>query len=116
MNNLSEERLGRAYVRANQFQWDEEVFGPPPPGFDDLPEFGVPECKQKYIRPKMAALERILGTAGTSKAWWLYYLNETEENWSKWYFDPTMEHYFLGRYHEYIQSSVDDLIKETNIK
>ena len=83
---FTEQRLGLAWVRANKFIWDEEVFGPKPEGYDDLPMHDrVSVNKGTYILPKMDAVEKTLGRMATSKYWWLYELGHTEAEWSEWW-------------------------------
>lgn len=74
------EKLGRAYCKLNTWEWDDFV-GPKPIGFDDM----TWKKKQQYIDPIIASIEEIIGEAGTNRAWWLYQLNKTEEDWVRWY-------------------------------
>ena len=99
---LNEDRLGVAFVLGNMWLWDEEVFGPKPDGYDEM----TLHEKHIYLSPKLAAVEKIIGTAGTSKAWWRIQLHRPEEEWRKWYFSQKNPHYDLCDY------NVQDYIKE----
>lgn len=103
---IDEEDLGRAWVHANQWQWD-ELFGDPPPGFDELPDWGSSPSKHDYLRPKMNAIEEAIGYVGTSRAWWLFALGHTEDEWRRWFFsEPLIS--FNGK-------TVVEIIKEADI-
>lgn len=86
------ERLALAYCRLNSYEWD-EIVGPKPEGFDDLPEYTAPNlltgkrklCKSDYVRPAMIAIESIIGAANISRVWWKYGLGRTEKEWLWWY-------------------------------
>lgn len=93
---IDEARLGLAWVHANMWEWD-ELFGPPPPDFEFLPQWGETPCKHQYLLPKMRYIERVIGDAGTSKAWWVNYLGTTEEEWRKWYFGIRTEEYSIAK-------------------
>ena len=102
---LSEDRLGVAWVRANTWKWDEEVFGKKPDGYDSMPRWGK-NSKAEHLRPHMEAIESIIGEAGVSRAWWIFGMDETEEAWRSWYFAPDREHlHCRGK-------SVEDYVKE----
>lgn len=81
-----DERLGLAWCRLNQYEWDELV-GPKPPEFDEIPEVSVKRQPDKgaYIRPAMLAIEAIIGKANCSRYWWRFVLEKTEEDWFRWY-------------------------------
>ena len=92
-SNLSYiDRLGLAYCRLNCHQWD-SLFGPAPEGFDvapDLPEMRsifkkAIKSKSDFVRPIMNAIRTIIGDANTSRCWWIFVLEETEEDWMRWY-------------------------------
>ena len=86
------ERLALAHIRLSSYEWD-EIVGPKPQGFDELPEYTRPNlftgkrklCKSDYVRPAMTAIESIVGAANISRVWWKYGLGRTEEEWSRWY-------------------------------
>lgn len=84
-----EERLGLAYCRLNTWDWD-TIFGPKPEGFDELPDHipGIGQtapCKHNLIDPAVLRIERIIGDAGISWAWWKFELRESREAWERWY-------------------------------
>ena len=89
------ERLALAYIRLNSYEWD-EIVGPKPHGFDDLPVYTKPHWltgKRKpsqsgVVRPAMNAIESIIGAAAISRFWWKYGLGRTEEEWFRWYCSP----------------------------
>lgn len=102
------ERLGIAWCRLSNWQWD-ELLGDKPEGFDDLPET-VPfrrffpkreNCKMNIVLPLMNKIERIIGDAGTSRAWWKYELGRSEEEWREWYEkrikNPLSDHLILRK-------------------
>lgn len=86
------DRLGLAYCRLNDYQWD-DLIGPKPEGFDDLPRSvkrrwpwqKKKPCKSDYIRPAIEGIESIIGEANISRCWWLFVLGKTEEEWFRWY-------------------------------
>lgn len=81
-----EDRLGLAYCRLNFFQWD-ELFGPKPDGFEDLPNYNGPgKTKHDYIAPIMRSIDLNYSDMLMSRAWWLFGLGRTEEEWRLWYF------------------------------
>ena len=83
---FTEQRLGLAWVRGNKWIWDEEVFGPKPDIYEDLPMFSSGgESKYDYIHPKMEEVSKEISRMITSKYWWLYELGRTEEEWKEWY-------------------------------
>lgn len=75
-----EEKLGRAYCTLNKWGWD-ELCGPKPDGFDSMTD----DEKSWYIDPAMRTIESMIGDAGTNRAWWLYELHATEDDWAYWY-------------------------------
>lgn len=86
------ERLGLAYCRLNNWEWDEFI-GPKPDGFDALPKYikhnrlssHKQRCKYDYIQPAIAAIESIIGSANASRFRWIYVLGKSEEDWVRWY-------------------------------
>lgn len=87
------DRLGLAYCRLCGWQWD-ELLGPKPLGFDALPNFDRRKLrifrkpmrtKYEIIAPKIRAIETLIGTANTSRCWWIFKLRRTEEEWRAWY-------------------------------
>ena len=88
------ERLGLAFCRLNNWEWD-PMLGPKPEGFDDLPHFDprgslmrkiIPRrTKEDYITPVMHRITEIIGKANTSRCWWLFSLGRTEREWLRWY-------------------------------
>lgn len=109
MKNLNEERLALAWARANQYQWDEEVFGPRPAGYDRMDL----ENKVAYLHPKMQIITMLIGDAGTSRAWWKYGLHKPEREWRKWYFDAQCPHLFIGhRFPAMGLATVENLLRE----
>lgn len=87
------DRLGLAYCRLGGWQWD-DLLGPKPLGFDSLPNYDrrkfrslrkpVP-TRYDFIRPKILAIEEIIGRANTSRCWWIFKLGRTEDEWRVWY-------------------------------
>ena len=89
---FSEDRLGLAWVRANKWEWDEEVLGPKPENYDNLPNYNSGDkSKRDYIAPAMRQIENELSRMVTSRYWWKYELGRTEEEWLKWYLEERTE-------------------------
>jgi len=89
------DRLGLAYFRLNCALWD-EILGPKPEGFDDLPKLSEDvkkpfrlrqhmRSKHDYTKPAAESIERIVGEANISHFWWTVVLGKTEEEWLRWY-------------------------------
>ena len=85
-------RLGLAWCRLNTYEWD-DILGPKPPGFDDLPSVSTKSffkkkqpSKQDYTRKPMAAIVSVIGKATVSHCWWLFVLKKTSAEWFRWYF------------------------------
>lgn len=81
------DRMGQAHCRLNGYEWD-DVAGPKPEGFDDLPDFsldGEHPTKHDYIQPAMKRIEEIIGKAEISRCLWKYELGATEDEWFRWY-------------------------------
>ena len=89
------DRLGLAYWRLKCALWD-EILGPKPEGFDDLPKFSkdikrpfraLQHTRSKFDYTDAAAesIERIIGEANTSRFWWVVVGRKTEEEWLRWY-------------------------------
>lgn len=86
------DRLGLAYCRLLQFEWD-EILGDKPEGFDAMPKFRIGNIrlhkgrkyKNDYTGPALAAIQSIIGEANCSRCWWLFALHRTEEEWFQWY-------------------------------
>lgn len=74
------DRLGLAYCRLNSWKWD-DLLGPSPDGFSDMSKTE----KMKYLQPAYKGIESIIGTANTSRCWWIFELGRTEEEWLRWY-------------------------------
>lgn len=87
------DRLGLAYCRLNCWRWD-DLLGPKPEGFDDLPNFDskagrifhnrIPS-KDDHIHPAILAIENMIGEANASRCHWKFVLGRTEEDWFHWY-------------------------------
>ena len=86
------DRLGLAYCRLCAWGWD-EIVGPKPEGFDDLPDFDRRKfrrfrkpirTKHDYIWPKLKGIEFLIGKDNTSRCWWIFELGRTEEQWREW--------------------------------
>lgn len=103
------DRLGLAWCRFNRWEWD-ELAGPKPDGFDDLPEFDPYEAerakhpytmkllskvhpkryakrlsKSDFTRPALKGIEHEIGEANASRCWWIFELGRTEDEWRRWY-------------------------------
>lgn len=93
------DRLGLAYCRLNLYEWD-NILGPKPSGFDDLPDYlptrrrrklrrvcsgAYPMSKEDYVKPAMTAIRSIIGDANCSRCFWIFRLGKTEEEWLHWY-------------------------------
>lgn len=89
-----EDRLGLAYCRLNSWKWD-ELFGPKPVGFEDLPDYNRPGetkiTKGDYISPIMRSIELNCSDMTLSRCWWIFELEKTEEEWIAWYFGERLE-------------------------
>lgn len=70
-----EQRLGLAYCRLSSFEWD-SILGDDP----------VYERPNKFYWKKMQAIQEIIGPENTSKAWWVFNLRKTEDEWKEWYY------------------------------
>lgn len=85
------DRLGLACCRMNCWQWD-ELFGPKPEGFDELPNSSESSrSKYQYIRPVMEEISSVFPEILQSRAWWIFDLGKTEEEWRNWYFQSIQE-------------------------
>lgn len=105
------DRLGLAYCRFNCYNWD-EIAGPKPEGFDDLPDddryslerishpvimfilsklfpkkYAQKPTKHDFISPIMRGIESEIGNANVSRCWWVYEMKRTEEDWRTWYYN-----------------------------
>lgn len=95
-NKLNDiDRLGLAWCRLSLWEWD-EIVGPKPDGFDDLPNYlrkrkSIFHRNQKtvtkadYLLPVTKNIESIIGEANTSRCWWKFVLGKTEDEWREWY-------------------------------
>lgn len=89
------DRLGLAYIRLRCVLWD-EILGPKPEGFDDLPKFSEDikrpfrprqhtRSKYDYTNAAAEAIEEIIGEANISRFRWVVVFGKTEEEWLRWY-------------------------------
>lgn len=86
------DRLGVAACRLNHWEWD-DILGPKPEGFDDLPNYTPKRtlfrrrrpCKADYVIPAENVIESIIGSHNISRCWWKYVLGKSEEEWFRWY-------------------------------
>jgi hypothetical protein len=85
------DRLGLAYCRLINFEWDDLV-GQKPEGFDEMPNYQLKRWWQKkvptksdFVRIPSERIESIIGEANTSRCWWKFVLGESEEAWFQWY-------------------------------
>lgn len=109
-NALSKiDRLGLAWCRLNSWKWDEFI-GPKPEGFDALPDwdkygferiehpiimrllswimpkkFEKKVTKRDYIGPATKRIEDEIGIDNALRCHWIYGMNRTEDEWSKWW-------------------------------
>lgn len=74
------DRLGLAYCRLNNWEWD-EILGPKPDGFDSLSR----EEKYERTRPAWDAILSIIGEANASRCSWVFNLEKSEGEWFRWY-------------------------------
>lgn len=74
------EALEKAWVKLNSWEWDEFI-GERPDGFDEMSN----DEKEPIITPIMNRIESIIGHASTNRAWWIYELNRSEEEWLNWF-------------------------------
>lgn len=72
------ERLALAAYRLNCFEWD-ELAGDKPEGFDAM----TCEEKQRFVFPKYAQIEELLGEVYLNRCFWIFDGN-TEEEWLAW--------------------------------
>lgn len=104
------DRLGLACCRFNCGEWD-DIIGPKPEGFDDLPEddeysserihhpikmrllsrifpqkYAKKKNKYDLIAPIMRAFRLELGDANINRCWWKFGLHKSEEEWWLWYY------------------------------
>lgn len=89
-------RLAEAYERFNRFEWD-DLAGPKPDGFDDLPnyrkEHRLPKqrktvFKEDYVKPAMEGIRRIIGDAAISEYRFTEVMGLSYEEWLQWYLSP----------------------------
>ncbi|WP_312635113.1 hypothetical protein [Oscillibacter sp.] len=89
------DRLALAHTCLKCVLWD-EILGPKPEGFDDLPKFSKEvkkpfrprqhmRSKRDYTEPAAESIERIVGEANISRFWWVVVFGRTEEDWFRWY-------------------------------
>lgn len=86
------ERLGRAYVNMNSWEWDDFV-GEKPAGFDTMPSWSTDNdddtncgVKMYYLSPKMQEITEEIGEAACSWYWWKFALNKCYVQWFLWYY------------------------------
>lgn len=113
------DRLGLAYCLLNSYQWD-ELFGPKPDGFDELPILGPKEGnlfhfrrgrgKHDYVSPLAKLLRYILGDALTSFYWCKFTLGDTEDRWEKW-FTEEIESEFIRSKSLFIPDNITEILK-----
>ena len=85
------DRLGLAYWRLNHLEWD-ELLGPKPEGFDELPNFWEKRwpwekrkpSKEDHTRRPMAAIRSLIGEVNISR-YWLKYEYGCEDQWLQYY-------------------------------
>lgn len=85
---ITEEELGRALCRLNDWEWDEEALGKKPEGFDEMPAWGDdPEklYKTDFVVPAAKAIEEIIGSANSSRYWHKYRLDADDRKWFHYY-------------------------------
>lgn len=116
------DRLGLAYCRLNGYEWD-EIVGPKPEGFDEMPEFDndffklhrrtVWPTKHDYTDPKIKGLTEIIGEANASRCWWKFGLSESEQAWLEWYTGERLNrngydgHGYLKKPEPFLEKSAD---------
>lgn len=90
------DRLGLAYCRLNCCVWD-EILGPKPDRFDELPTFSSKRLfrkrqpgKSDYTIPAMRAILSIIGDANVSRCWWIFVLGRSKEDWLQWYLSDSI--------------------------
>lgn len=77
------DRIGLGFCRMNCFEWDEELFGPPPEGWDKLGPYA------RYQHPEFRyysdLIDDILPEKMKSMYWWTIELERTYKEWEEWY-------------------------------
>lgn len=78
LQSVDTETLGRWYCQLNTWKVP-----------DDFPvkvsgEIGV-RCANPEFDAAFAGVSFLLGEKGASRAWWLYQLERTEDEWRKWW-------------------------------
>lgn len=86
-----EERLGLAYCRLLDHQWDSYI-GKKPEGYDELPEFsnGGEPSKHWFAVPRIVGIVRLLGEAKVSWYYWKFVLGRTYDEWVRWWLEQEM--------------------------
>ena len=95
------DRLGLAYCRLNCGLWD-NILGPKPDSVvlcgSDEPTakviYGIAASEDIKVTEMMAAIQSIIGEANTSRCWWIFILEKSENEWFRWY---TVERHFPSR-------------------
>lgn len=77
------ERIGLGFCRMNCFEWDEELFGPPPEGWDKLNN--AEKYKHPEFRHCVRMIDDILPEKMQSMYWWIIELNSTYKKWEEWW-------------------------------
>lgn len=80
------ERIGLGYCRMNRFEWDEELFGPAPDGWDKLNN--IERHKHPQFRHYCKMIDDILPEKMQSMYYWMIELKKTYDEWEEWWNDP----------------------------
>lgn len=84
------DRLGLAWCRLNQGQWD-PILGAPPDFFEYLPPvkpwwkfWGRPAKWQEIVKVQRA-IEKLIGADNVGRCWWKFGLGMAEDEWIRWW-------------------------------
>ena len=88
------ERIGLGFCRMNCFEWDEELFGPSPEGWDKLND--TERHNHPEFRRYRKVIDDILPTKMQNMYWWTIKLKKTYEEWEKWWNNPRSIYFKKG--------------------
>ena len=90
LRKFSTGRLGKAYCNMNAFNWDTEVFGDPPEGWEDTPNWE--RHVNKDFRKCMTLLDIMLSEEQQDMYWYILVVGKTYAQWKwrrRWYYGKT---------------------------
>lgn len=77
------DRIGKAYCMMNCFEWDTEIFGKPPKGWNKM------DSRTKYENRRFRECFKLIDAALTEREksmyWWTIELKRSYNDWKKWY-------------------------------